>query len=135
MSCLGGVLVPAPLPIGAQKKQIFVFALRACGAISALFTRTGRCPLAYYLVLAFLSLSQRDLHHQVLSVGLFYVHTDCIFLPLCLSFWICKVCSMIYSCGHANRFTADIQTKVKIMSVVPGERKTIVLKPLILQRE
>lgn len=57
------------------KKQIFVFALRACGAIPALFTRTGWWPLTYYLVLAFLSLSQSDLHHEVLSLDLFYVHT------------------------------------------------------------
>lgn len=89
LSCLGGVLVPELLPMEAQKKQIFVFALRACGAILALFTRTGRCPLAYYLVLTFLSLSQRDLHKQVFFSGLvLHAHSTAYFSHC---FWICKV--------------------------------------------
>lgn len=94
-SSVGGVLVPTQL--GPKKKQILLFAPRACGAVPALFTRTGRWPLTYYLVLASLSLSQRDLHQQGLSEGLFHLHTDCVVLLLCLTtlhrmsgvLWIC----------------------------------------------
>lgn len=46
----------------------------------------GGAPLAYYLVLAFLSPTQRDLHHQVLSMSLFYVDADCIFRPIVSEF-------------------------------------------------
>lgn len=82
-SSVGGLLVPTQP--GPKKKQILLFAPRACGAVPALFTRTGRWPLTYYLVLASLSLSQRDLHQQGLSGGLFYLHADCVVLLLCLT--------------------------------------------------
>lgn len=46
----------------------------------------GGGPLTYYLVLASLSFSQRDLHQRALSAGLFYIHSGCVGLPLCLAF-------------------------------------------------
>lgn len=46
----------------------------------------GGGPLTYYLVLASLSLSQRDLHQRALSAGLFYIHSGCVGLLLCLAF-------------------------------------------------
>lgn len=45
----------------------------------------GGGPLTYYLVLASLSLSQRDLHQRALSAGLFYIHSGCVGLLLCLA--------------------------------------------------
>lgn len=104
-SSVGGVLVPTQL--GPRKKQILLFAPRACGAVPALFTRTGRWPLTYYLVLASLSLSQRDLHQQGLSEVLFYRHTDCAVLPLCLTTFrrmsgVLWISTEIYGKQHKN---------------------------------
>lgn len=90
VGCLGGVLVPTPLPMDAQKKQIFVFALRAWGAIQALFTRAGRCPLTYHLVLAFLSLSQGDLHQQGSFCPASFTHTPTAYFSHCV--WVYGYC-------------------------------------------
>lgn len=46
----------------------------------------GGGPLTYYLVLASLSLEQRDLHQRTLSAGLFYIHSGCTGLLLCRAF-------------------------------------------------
>lgn len=98
---------PGSNSAGSQKKHILLFAPRACGAGPALFTRTGRWPLTYYLVLASLSLSQRELHQRGLSEGLFYLHTGCAVLPLCLTTFrgmsgVLWISTEIYGKQHKN---------------------------------
>lgn len=59
-----------------RQKQILVFALRACGTILVLCTRTGRCPPPGLLCRSRLSVSplERHSHQQLLSLAPFHTH-------------------------------------------------------------
>lgn len=100
LSFLGGVLVPVFLQTGAQKKQIFAFALRACETVQAMFTRIGRCPSGL-LSCPHLSFS---LTKRFTPTGIFpppcllYVHTDCTFSPIVSEFLlvlVLQICTLL----------------------------------------
>lgn len=110
LSFLGGVLVPVFLQTGARRNRYLRLLSGHVKQSKPCLQGLGGAPRAYYLVLTFLCLSQRDSHQQVFSppLCLLYVHTDCTFSPtvseflLVLVLQICKLlCCNKQAMNHA----------------------------------
>lgn len=95
LSFLGGVLVPVFLQTGARRNRYLRLLSGHVKQSKPCLQGLGGAPRAYYLVLTFLCLSQRDSHQQVFPphYACFMFTLTAHFHPLSLSscwFWFCR---------------------------------------------
>lgn len=119
LSFLGGILVPVFLQTGARRNRYLRLLSGHVKQSKPCLQGLGGAPRAYYLVLTFLSLSQRDSHQQVFSphYASFMFTLTAHFHPLSLSscwFWFCRY---VHYCVAIN--------KLWIMPFVPSSRCTL----------